>query len=430
MITETFSKLIASLTGSKKLTEENIADAIRDVRLALLDADVSYPVVKEFVRRVKEKAVGQAVIKSVEPGQQFVKLIHDELVALMGSVEAKLELKGHPAVIMLCGLQGSGKTTQAAKLALYVKNQLKRKPLLVACDLQRPAAVEQLQVLGKAIDVPVLTGEDPVSTAKKSLTVPGVDVVILDTAGRLHIDTALIEELKAIAKVAGPGEVLLVANGALGQASCAIAEEFHKAVGLTGAILTMLDGGARAGAALSIREATGVPLKFEGIGEKVGDLQLFHPKSMADRILGMGDTINLVKKAKEHFDEGEAKKLEEKLMKATFTFEDYLKQMGMVKKMGSIGSLLKMLPAQMPVPDMDDKKFGRMEAMILSMTPRERNLADELTIPRKKRVARGSGNSLDEVNRLVKSFHQARDFFKNMPSQKSMEKVLGGMKWR
>lgn len=434
-LTDTFTKISSTLGFQKKLTESNIADAVRDVRLALLDADVSYPIVKEFVRRVKDKAVGEALLKAVLPGQQFVKILHDELVHIMGEDEPEIITSG---VIMLVGLQGSGKTTAAGKLAYLLKNKEGKKPLLVACDLQRPAAVLQLQTLASqaAVDFFSVQGEsDPVRVVKRALEhakTSGLDVVILDTAGRLHIDDELMQQLKAMKEVAKPKEVLFVANSATGQEAVNVAEQFHSTVGLTGAILTMLDGSSRAGAAISIKESTGVPLKFEGVGEKLGDLQLFNPKSMADRILGMGDTINLVKRAQEHIDEEQAKKLEEKILKATFTYDDYLKQLQMVKKMGSLKSLLKMLPgaSQLGEFDMSEEKFLRAEAMILSMTERERQEKDELSMSRRKRIARGSGNVLDEVNKLVKSFQQAKQFFKNMPSQKGLEKMLGGMKWR
>ncbi len=434
-LTETFSRIRSSLAFQKKLSESNIADAFREVRIALLDADVSYSIVKEFIRRVKEKALGESVLKSVEPGQQFVKIMHDELVILMGSIEPEIPLKG---VVMLVGLQGCGKTTQAAKLAYFLKNKKNKKVLLVACDLQRPAAITQLKLLGAQAEVDVffIEGEsDPVVVAKKSLVYAeknGTDVIILDTAGRLHIDEELMKELERIKEATKPQEILFVANAATGQDAVNVAEQFHKRVSMTGAILTMLDGSARAGAAISIREVTGVPLKFEGVGEKLGDLQLFNPQSMADRILGMGDTINLVKKAQEHMDEVEAKKLEEKLLKATFTYGDYLKQLQMVKKMGSLKSLLKMVPgmSQMGALDMSEDKFLTAEAVILSMTEKERQERDELSMSRRKRIAKGSGTALDEVNKIVKNFQQAKQFFKNMPSQKGLEKMLGGTKWR
>lgn len=432
---ETFTKL----RGIKRLTEDNISDAVNEVRLALLEADVNYGVTKTLVKRLKEVAVGEQLIKSVTPGQQFIKIVHDELVALMGSKEAELVLEGKPAVIMLCGLQGSGKTTHCAKLARYLKKKgLCKKPLLAACDLQRPAAIEQLKTLGHQIDVPVFTidGEkDPIRVAKEALKAAKEgehDLLIVDTAGRLHVDDELMSQLEKIRGILNPSEVLFVANATTGQDAVNVATEFNKRIAITGSILTMLDGNTRGGAAISIREVTGKPLKFEGIGEKVDDLQLFHPNSMADRILGMGDTINLVKKAKEHFDEDEAQKLEQKIRSATFTYDDYLRQLQTVKKMGSIKSLLGMLPGmgQLPIMDFDEKEFFKVEAIILSMTPDERAEKCELVNSRRKRIAKGSGTGIEDINKLVKSFKQAKQFFKNMPNMKQLEKMMGGSLWR
>jgi signal recognition particle subunit SRP54 len=432
-LTDKFTGIFASLAGKKKLTEDNISEAVREVRLALLDADVNYGVTKNFIKRVKEKALGEQVIKSVTPGQQFIKVIHDELVALMGGGEALLHLHAKPAVVMLCGLQGAGKTTHAAKLAKYLtKSDYRKKSLLAACDLQRPAAVEQLKILGGQIGVEVfaLEGEkSPVKVAKNALKAAkegGYDVLILDTAGRLHIDDALMKELEEIKAATAPHEILFVANAATGQDAVAAAAEFNKRLAVTGTILTMLDGDARAGAAISIHEITGKPLKFEGIGEKLDDLQLFNAKSMADRILGMGDTINLVKKAKEHISEEEAEKLEEKMRKATFTYDDYLKQMQAVRKMGSFKGLMKMLPGASKLADCDksEKEFYKIEAIILSMTFRERCEKDELSISRVKRIAQGSGTAIQDVNKLRKSFKQAKQFFKNAGSKKMLDKFM------
>jgi len=437
-LTEKMQGLLSKIGGSRKLTDDNIQEAIREVRMALLEADVNYGVVKAFIQKVKEKAVGDEVLKSVTPGQQFIKIVHDELVSLMGSGEHELELKSKPSVIMMCGLQGSGKTTTSAKLARYLmKNGKCKAPLLVACDLQRPAAVEQLKTLGSQIGVAVfsLPGETrPLEVAKRALDeaiAKHYDVIILDTAGRLHLDAELMKELKSVKDHLKPDEVLFVVNATLGQDAVNIATEFDAHVDMTGTILTMLDGSTRGGAAISIREVTGKPLKFEGIGEKTDDLQLFNPASMADRILGMGDTINLVKKAKEHIDEEEAKKLGEKLRTASFTYEDYLKQIAMVKKMGSFKSLLGMLPGFSAMKDLniDDGEFAKVEAMIQSMTAREKRLEDELSVPRRKRVAKGSGTKIDDINRLEKSFKQARQFFKNMPNMKQLEKMMGGSLW-
>lgn len=436
-LTEKLQNLFSALSGKKTLSEENISDAVRDVRLALLDADVNFTVVSQFVKRVKEKAIGETVIKSVNPGQQFIKLVHDELIELMGSVDVPLDLKGKLSVIMLCGLQGSGKTTTSAKLAAYIQRTEKHKKiLLVACDLQRPAAVEQLKTLGDSIDISVFSmdGEkSPLRVAKKAYekaVADGYDVLIVDTAGRLHIDEDLMQELLELKTFLNPREILFVANATTGQDAVRTAAEFDKRVAITGSILTMLDGNARAGAAISIREVTQKPLKFEGVGEKILDLQLFHPRSMADRILGMGDVINLVKKAEEHFDEEESLKMEQKLRKATFTYNDYLKQMGMVKKMGSMKSLLKMVPGFSSLGDLDfsDAQFGQMEAMILSMTPREREEKDELSHLRKRRIAKGSGVDLEEVNRMVKGFKRVKQLFKGMPDMKSKMKGLPDLK--
>lgn len=438
-LTEKMRGLMSSLAGKKKLTESNISEAVSEVRLALLEADVNYGVAKTLVKRVKEKALGDEVIKSVTPGQQFIKIVHDELVALMGGGEAELKLDGKPAVLMLCGLQGSGKTTQCVKLARYLKKKgLSKNPLLAACDLQRPAAIEQLVTLGDQIGVPVFTlpnEKDPVKVARQALEKAkkdNFDVLIVDTAGRLHIDEELMLQLEEIKKALQPSEIIFVANATTGQDAVNSAAEFNNRIAVTGSILTMLDGNTRGGAAISIREVTGKPLKFEGIGEKVDDLQLFNPTSMAQRILGMGDTINLVKKAQEHISEEDAKKLEEKIRSATFTYSDYLSQIQSVKKMGSLKSLLGMLPGMSALKSLEinEKEFFKIEAIILSMTPNERSEKHELSVPRRKRIAKGSGTQMEDINKLVKSFKQAKQFFKNMPNMKNLEKMMGGSLWR
>lgn len=428
-----FSKLV----GKRRLTEENISEAVREVRLALLEADVHFAVVKNFIKRVKDEALGSELLRSVQPGQQFIKLVHDELVLLMGGHEAELDLSGKPTIFLLCGLQGSGKTTSCAKLARYLVKQ-GRRPLLVACDLQRPAAVDQLGILAKqaGVDFFSVPGEKrPAKVAKAALKEAkerGNDLLIVDTAGRLHVDEPLMRELRDLCDLLSPQEVLFVANGATGQDAVNSAVELGKRVGLTGTILTMLDGNTRGGAAISIVEVTGKPLKFEGVGEKLDDLQLFNPTSLADRVLGMGDTINLVKKVEEHIDAEEAEKLQQKLRKAAFTYEDYLKQMQAVKKMGSIKGLLKMLPLGQFADMLEgsEEHFVGIEAIILSMTPRERREEDDLTMSRRRRIARGSGRSIDQVNRLVKSFRQTKQFMKKMPNKKSLEKLVGGSAWR
>lgn len=431
---EKFQNLFSGLLGKKKLTEDNISDAVRQVRLALLDADVNYTVASNFVKRVKEKALGDEVLKSVKPDQQFIKIVHDELIALMGNEETPLHLRGEPAVILMCGLQGSGKTTQCAKLATFLKKkEHNKKTMIAACDLQRPAAVEQLKRLGEQAGVTVFSIEgesNPLHVAKEALKASRIgnyDVLIVDTAGRLHLDEALMQELEKLRELLTPQEVLFVANATTGQDAVKTAAEFDKRIAITGTILTMLDGNTRAGAAISIREITQKPLKFEGIGEKVTDFQAFNPRSMADRILGMGDVINLVKRAEEHIDEAESKKIEEKIRKASFTYEDYLRQMAMIKKMGPLKSLFKMLPGVPALDDVDisEKEFNKVESIILSMTLEERTERVELTPPRRRRIAKGSGTTFDDVNRTVKNFKQLKQFCKDMPSLKQKLKGLG-----
>lgn len=438
-LSEKMQSLTAKLAGKRTLTEDNISDAVREVRMALLEADVNYGVAKKLIKILKEKAVGDAVIKSVTPGQQFIKIVHDELKELMGKDESALLLSSKPSVIMMCGLQGSGKTTHCAKLAKFLMKQgQKKNPLLAACDLQRPAAVEQLKTLGKQINVPVffIEGEkNPINVAKEALKKAreeNFDLLIVDTAGRLHIDEEMMQELEAMKKLLSPDEILFVANSTTGQDAVNIAAQFNERIEITGTILTMLDGNTRGGAAISIREVTGKPLKFEGIGEKVDDIQIFNPISMADRILGMGDTINLVRKAQEHMDENDTKDFEKKLRDASFTFEDYLSQIQMVKKMGSLKSLLGMIPgmSQLKGIDFDDKHLYKVESMIRSMTPDEKKCKVELTFQRRKRVANGSGNNIEEVNKLKKSFEQAKKFIKNnLPNSKQLEKLMGGSRW-
>lgn len=436
-LTEKFQQVFGSLRGKKALSEENIADAVRQVRLALLDADVNYAVVSQFIKRVKEKALGDLVLKSVTPGQQFIEVVHSELIGLMGTEEVLLDLKKSPSVLMLCGLQGAGKTTHAAKLARYLlKQEPKKKVLLAACDLQRPAAVEQLKKLGSQVGVDVFFLEGETSPKKvaqgalEKVKKEGYDTLIVDTAGRLHIDEDLMTQLEELKALLNPQEVLFVASASTGQDAVKTAQEFDQRISITGTILTMLDGNSRAGAAISIREVTGKPLKFEGIGEKIDDLQLFTPKSMADRILGMGDVVNLVRKAQEHFSEEEGKELEKKLLKASFTYKDYLKQMTTLRRMGSFKSLLKMIPGMPSLDEMniDEKEFNKTESMILSMTLQEREEKVELTPSRKRRIALGSGVHIDDVNRMIKSFKRMKQFFKDMPSLKKQFQKDAGKK--
>ncbi len=438
-LTEKMQMLVSKLSGKRQLTEQNITEAVSEVRLALLEADVNYSVAKTLIKKIKEKSLGDTVLKSVTPGQQFIKIVHDELISFMGQQEEGLKLTSKPAVIMVCGLQGSGKTTFCAKLAKFLKKQPQFKQiLLVACDLQRPAAIEQLKILGEQIAVPVFSlieEKNPLKVAQAALTKAKdeqYDVVIVDTAGRLHIDEQLMSQLAQLKIFLNPDEVLFVANAATGQDAVTVAAGFNQVVEITGSVLTMLDGNTRGGAAISICEVTGKPLKFEGIGEKLDDLQVFNPISMTSRILGMGDTINLVKKAQEHMDEQEAKVLEKKIRSATFSYEDYLSQIQMVKKMGSLKGLMGMLPGMgaLKAMDFDEKDFFKVEAIIQSMTPAERQERCELVPSRRERLATGSGTKMEDVNKLIKSFKQAKLFFKNMPNMKNLEKMMGGSLWR
>ncbi|MGR3973483.1 MAG: signal recognition particle protein [Candidatus Rhabdochlamydia sp.] len=423
-LTEKLRALTSRLSGQKSLTEENIASAVKEVRLALLDADVNFTVVSQFIKRVKEKCVGDRMLKAISPGQQFIEIVHEELIQLMGQSDPKLHLEHQPAVIMLCGLQGSGKTTTAAKLALLLQKKPSMKKVLVAaCDLARPAAVEQLKTLCASINTPVFSLEQPsspVEVARQALNKSiqeGFDVLIVDTAGRLHIDQELMSELSQMKKILAPHETLFVASAQVGQDAAVTAKAFDETIAITGIILTMLDGSAKAGAAISIREVTQKPLVFEGIGERIVDLQPFSPKSMADRILGMGDIVNLVRRAKEEFQETEEKELEKKLLKVSFTYNDYLTQMVKIKKMGPLKTLLQMIPGlpQLPQLDQSEKEFAKIEAIILSMTPAERHGKIELIPSRRWRIAKGSGTSIDDVNRLIKGFKKMKDLMKNLP---------------
>ncbi len=431
-ISEKFQNLFSGLFQNKKLKEEDLIEAIKTVRLNLLDADVNFKVVSQIIKKVKEKALQETVLKAVSPADQFVKVVHDELVEIMGKEESKIHLKSTPSIFLLCGLQGAGKTTQAAKLAHYLKGKdFRKNPLLVACDLQRPAAVLQLKTLGEQIHAPVFAMEgekDPLLVAKKALEYAkkeGFDVVIFDTAGRLHIDEELMDQLSALKHLIQPHEILFVASSLIGQDAVQTAKTFDEKLGITGNILTMLDGSSRAGAAISILEITQKPLKFEGTGERIGDFQLFNPHSMADRILGMGDVINLVKKAKEQFDEEKSEELEEKIRKASFTYDDFLQQMQSMKKLGPLKNLLKMMPGFSQVKDMDlpENEMKKTEAIILSMTSKERLGYEDLSPPRRRRIAKGSGTAVDDVNKLVKSFKQLKQVFKQLPCfQKKMQK--------
>ncbi len=425
-LTEKFRNLASRLVGQKTLTEENISDAVKDVRLALLDADVNFTIVSQLVKRVKEKAVGEKVLKAVSPGEQFIQVVHEELIELMGKEVAEIQFQATPTVIMLCGLQGSGKTTTTAKLAHYLQKKPNQKKVLVAaCDLQRPAAVQQLQTLCQSIETSLFTiadEKDPVRVAKQALEKAKqekFDVLIIDTAGRLHIDQELMDQLHQMKAVLNPQEILFVASSHAGQDAVATAKAFDEQMAITGTVLTMLDGTSRAGAAISIREITQKPLKFEGVGEKVGDFQPFNPQSMADRILGMGDIVNLVRKAQEEFDDSQKEDLEKKLLKAAFTYEDYIKQMTAIKRMGPLKNLLQMMPGMSGLPNLDQSEgeFKKIEAMILSMTRDERIEKVELVPSRRWRIAKGSGTTIDDVNRLIKGFKRMKDLFKSLPKK-------------
>lgn len=421
------------LRGHGKISEKNVSDAMREVRMALLEADVDFKVAKEFIASVKEKALGEKVLKSVTPGQQIVKIFNDELAQLLGGDSAPLDLNP-PGRILIVGLNGAGKTTTSAKLALHLRKD-NRKPILAACDLVRPAAIDQLATLGKQIDVPVYTpdpGEkNAVKVAKAAMKFAekeGATVSIFDTAGRQEVDDDLIEELKAVHKVVNPKEVLLVVDSATGQQAVNVAKTFQEAVGVTGIILTKVDGDARGGAALSMRSVTQVPIKFIGEGEKVSALAEFHPDRMAGRILGMGDVVTMVENVAQNIDEEEARKMEARLKKNKFDFNDFLSQMKMMRKLGSIQNLLGMLPGMGKMADLqvDEKQIARTEAIVLSMTPKERSRPEILNGSRRKRIARGSGVAITQVNQFIKQFGQMRKMMRNKGKMKQMMKQLAG----
>ena len=424
------------LRGKARMTESDLKEMLREVKLALLEADVNYKVVKEFNSKIQEKALGQNVLKSLTPGQQVIKIVKDELVELLGGTESKINFSANPpTVIMLIGLQGSGKTTTAGKLANLLRKQGK-KPLLVACDVYRPAAIKQLQVVGKQLNIPVFSNEnskDVVHIAKQAMNVAMSkmnDVVILDTAGRLHIDEALMEELKKLKSEIKPHEILLVVDSMTGQDAVNVAESFSNNVGLDGIILTKLDGDTRGGAALSVKKVTGKPIKFAATGEKLSDIEVFYPDRMASRILGMGDILSVIEKAEETFNEEEALKLEKKLRKQEFDLDDYLAQLRQIKKMGSFSSLLKMIPGMNQLKDVkvDDKEFTKIEAIICSMTKKEKRNTKILNGSRRLRIAKGSGTTVTDVNKFIKSFEMTQSMVKKMKNQKGgMNKMLKGM---
>ncbi len=425
------------LRGSARVTEKDVKEMMREVKLALLEADVNFKVVKDFVQKVSARAVGQDVLESLTPGQQVVKIVNDELVALMGGEAAKVNFSpAPPTVFMMVGLQGSGKTTSSGKLANLMRKQGK-KPLLVACDIYRPAAITQLQVVGKQLDVPVFTIDgckDAVKIAKEAVAYAKsmqYDLVIIDTAGRLHIDEVLMEELKQVKEAVGPTEILLVVDAMTGQDAVNVATSFHELLDITGVILTKLDGDTRGGAALSVRAVTGRPIKFAATGEKLSDMEIFHPDRMASRILGMGDVMSLIEKAQEAFDEKQAIELEKKMRTNSFTIEDYLAQMQQIKEMGGIQDMLKMIPGagKLGNLEVDDKVLVKTEAIIYSMTKKERLHPEIINASRRIRIAKGCGLEVSDVNRFLKGFEDMKKMMKQMSGGgKRGKKGFGNMR--
>ena len=424
------------LRGKARITESDLKEMLREVKLALLEADVNYAIVKEFINTIQEKALGQDVLKSLTPGQQVIKIVKDELVELLGGTESKINFTPNPpTVIMLVGLQGSGKTTSAGKLANLLRKQGK-KPLLVACDVYRPAAIKQLQVVGGQLNIPVYANEnskDVVKIARQAIDVAISklnDVVILDTAGRLHIDEELMTELKNVKANVKPHEILLVVDSMTGQDAVNVAKAFNEALGIDGVVLTKLDGDTRGGAAISVKKITGRPIKFAATGEKLSDIEVFYPERMASRILGMGDVLSIIEKAEEAIDIEEAEKLEKQLKKKKdLDLDDYLTQLRQIKKMGSFSSLLKMIPGMNQLKDVkvDDKEFIRIEAMISSMTKEERQNPKLLNGNRRVRIAKGSGTSVQEINKFMKSFEMTQKMMRQMKDRKNMKKMMKGM---
>lgn len=423
-LSEKLQGALKTLTGKGKLSEKDIDAAMREVKLALLEADVNFKVVKELIKKIKERSIGKEVMESLTPGQQVIKIVNDELTKLMGSNESKINFAKHPpTIIMLCGLQGAGKTTHAGKLALSLKKQNK-KPLLVACDIYRPAAIKQLEIVGKNVGVPVFSmGDkvDPVEISKEAIKYAKEntnDVIIIDTAGRIHIDEELMDELKNIKAEVNPTEILLVVDAMTGQDSVNVAKTFDEKLDITGVILTKLDGDARGGAALSIRAVSNKPIKYIGVGEKLEDLEIFYPKRMASRILGMGDVLSLIEKAQQSFDDKKAKEMEEKLKNQSFDFDDFLDQLQQMKKMGPLQDLLTMMPGVNSKVlkninlEGSEKELKKIEAMIQSMSKKERKNPEIIDINRKRRIAKGSGTNQGDLNKLLKQFKETKKMMK------------------
>lgn len=435
-LTDRLERSFKILKGEGKITEINVAETLKDVRRALLDADVNFKVAKSFTDTVKQKALGMNVLTAVKPGQLMVKIVHDELAKLMGGEAAELQLNGRPSIILMSGLQGSGKTTFSGKLANLLKNKQKKTPLLVACDVYRPAAIDQLKVVGEQVGVPVYTEEgnknvnEIASHAIHEAKAKGYDVVIIDTAGRLAVDEEMMNEIASLKQAVSPDETLFVVDSMTGQDAVNTAKEFNDRLNFDGVILTKLDGDTRGGAALSIRTVVTKPIKFIGTGEKMEALDVFHPDRMADRILGMGDVVSLVERAQEQFDEEEAKRLQKKIQKNKFDFNDFLNQIEQIKKMGNLKELASMIPGvgkAIKDIDIDDNAFNGIEAIIRSMTPKERTNPELLNQSRRLRIAKGSGTSIQEVNRLVKQFDQTRKMMK-MVTGNQMKSMMARMK--
>ncbi|MFD2655292.1 signal recognition particle protein [Gracilibacillus thailandensis] len=431
---------IQKIKGKGKVTEQDVKEMTREVRLALLEADVNFKVVKDFIKKVKERAVGQEVMESLTPGQQVIKVVKEELTQLMGGDESKIAVADKPpTVIMMVGLQGAGKTTTTGKLANLLRKKYNRKPLLVAADVYRPAAIDQLETLGKQLNMPVYsegTDANPVDIANKAMErakEEHLDYVIIDTAGRLHVDNELMDELIQIKQNVNPDEVFLVVDSMTGQDAVNVAESFNEQLNISGVVLTKLDGDTRGGAALSIKAVTEKPIKFAGMGEKLDELEVFHPERMASRILGMGDVLSLIEKAQENVDEKRAKELEEKMRSASFTLDDFLEQMGQVKNMGPLDELIDMIPGANKMKglknvDFDEKQISHVEAIIQSMTVKERQDPSVINASRRKRIARGSGRSVSEVNRLLKQFEEMKKMMKQMTNSQQGKKGKKGKK--
>ncbi|MFD5850199.1 signal recognition particle protein [Cytobacillus pseudoceanisediminis] len=431
---------IQKIRGKGKINEADVKEMMREVRLALLEADVNFKVVKEFVKKVSERAVGQEVLKSLTPGQQVIKVVKEELTELMGGEQSKIAVSNRPpTVIMMVGLQGAGKTTTTGKLANLLRKKYNRNPMLVAADIYRPAAIKQLETLGKQLNMPVFSLGDqvsPVEIAKQAIAKAKEDhhdYVLIDTAGRLHVDEALMDELKQIKELSNPDEIFLVVDAMTGQDAVNVAQSFNDLLGLTGVVLTKLDGDTRGGAALSIRSVTNTPIKFVGLGEKLDALEAFHPERMASRILGMGDVLSLIEKAQANVDEKKAKELEQKMRTASFTFDDFLDQLGQVRSMGPLDELLKMMPGANKIKGLnniqiDEKQITHVEAIIKSMTKEEKTHPEIINASRRKRIAKGSGRTVPEVNRLLKQFEDMKKMMKQMAGMQQKGKKKGGFK--